>query len=522
MVFANYGRKSIFSDKSDSVDNQFRMAKDYAEYHFSGKVEQFLQYSDEDYTGANANRPDLKRLLLDIESGLIDVLIVYQIDRLSRDIRDFVNIYSTLEEHGVEFISVKENIDTTTPIGKAMMYIAVIFAQMERETIAQRVTDNMIGLAKKGYWTGGNPPCGYIREKIVVDGRKHCTIVTDPDGVEFVKSVYTDFLERATSLQNLETLYKHEGKRTPSGAFFSTTQLYKILTMPYCVEATPQVYDFYINKGCRIESPKELWNGTHGVMIYGRSSGKNKKHQLQDPSEWIVCVGMHEPFIDSDTWLKAQSKFSQNKILKQSKYEVPLLKGVIRCKCGRCMQVSRKKLAYGKIHSAYYCVTRNRKGVEYCNVGHTPIELLDEKVMEIFRNIEECPSLVENYVKSTASKDEDINIDNLNKKINATDKKIKKLTESLSLTENDSVAKYIIDEIENLTNELKALKTQGFVATSQQNKKQEIVKKSQERATEISKLIHNFDQFSAAERNEIVRSIVSECIWDGHTLFVRL
>ena len=73
-----------------------------------------------------------------IKGGFCDVLVVYQLDRLSRDVRDFANIYALLEEHGVMFISIKENIDTTTPIGRAMMYVTVVFAQMERETIAAR------------------------------------------------------------------------------------------------------------------------------------------------------------------------------------------------------------------------------------------------------------------------------------------------------------------------------------------------------------------------------------------------
>ncbi len=166
-----YGRKSIYSDHSDSIDNQFRMCRDYVEMKFSGQVDSFLEYQDEAFTGANTKRPDLQRLLTDISAGNCDVLIVYQLDRLSRDVRDFANIYAILEEHRVKFISIKENIDTSTPIGRAMMYVTVVFAQMERETIAARVADNMIGLAKKGYWTGGNPPEGYVRTRIEANGK---------------------------------------------------------------------------------------------------------------------------------------------------------------------------------------------------------------------------------------------------------------------------------------------------------------------------------------------------------------
>ena len=186
MFFGIYGRKSVYSDKSDSVDNQHRMCNDYIKAHFKADdITLVTSYSDEDYTGANTKRPDLQRLLEDVKSGAINVLVVYQLDRISRDVRDFSNIYAMLEEYHVMFISIKENIDTTTPIGRAMMYVTVVFAQMERETIATRVRDNMIGLAKKGFWTGGNPPYGYVRKNILINGKKHVTIEPDPDGVAY-------------------------------------------------------------------------------------------------------------------------------------------------------------------------------------------------------------------------------------------------------------------------------------------------------------------------------------------------
>ena len=171
MNFAIYARKSVYSDKSDSIKNQIRMCREYVKMKYDD-ISSVSEYCDEGLTGANTNRPELKRLMQDINDGLIDVLAVYQLDRLSRDVKDFSNIYGALAEHRVEFISVKENIDTSTPIGKAMMYITMVFAQLERESIAARVTDNMIGLAKKGFWTGGNPPYGYVREKIIIDGKK--------------------------------------------------------------------------------------------------------------------------------------------------------------------------------------------------------------------------------------------------------------------------------------------------------------------------------------------------------------
>lgn len=522
MVFANYGRKSVYSDKSDSVDNQFRMSQDYVASHFPGRVDKFLHYYDEDFTGANTNRPGLQKLLLDIEAGIIDVLIVYQLDRLSRDVRDFANIYSMLEEHNVSFVSVKESIDTTTPIGKAMMYVTVVFAQMERETIAQRVTDNMIGLAKKGYWVGGNPPICFDRQRIIIDGKKHVTLSQNPDGVEYVKKIFDTFLELGLSLQGMETYFKNNNIKTLNGKFFSTTQLHKILTMPYCVEGTAAVYDYYTAKGCIMEPdcPREKWDGTKGVMIYGRTTEKNKKHQLQPPSQWRVCLGLHEPFISADKWLAVQERLSNNVFNKTMKYDVPLLKGVLRCKCGSIMPVARKKKIAG-VSSWYYCLKHMRQGISACPDSHQiKVDLLDERVMEIFRSIGSDPELIADFMPQIEQKTEDIS--SVKKQIVNTEKKIGRLASSLSLSKDSTAAKYIIAEMEKLDEELQKLHHRELNLAAINRERCNREKKSQELVKDIQKLVENFDQFTPSERNEIIRSVVSECVWDGETLTLRL
>lgn len=520
MRFANYARKSVYSDKSDSVDNQLRMAREYATLHFPGQVDSLESYCDEDFTGSDINRPALKRMMADIESGMIDVLIVYQLDRLSRNVRDFSNIYDTLEKHHVNFVSVKENIDTTTPIGKAMMYVTVVFAQMERETIAARVADNMIGLAKKGYWTGGNPPYGYVRKKIIESGRQHVTIEPEPEGVKYVTNIYNTFLHNNFSLQSMETYYRNNGIRTPNGAFFSTTQLYKILTMPYCVEATVAVYDYYASKGCLMDSgsPREKWDGTHGVMVYGRSTSIEKKHQLQPTEKWIVCLGLHKPFLSAEIWLEVQRRFSLNKIDRTMKYDIPLLRGILRCSCGSLMQVSRKKKLDGSVSSWYYCKRRMRYGSDICNRSQIKINLLDEKVMDIFKKIEHDPDSILQYVNTSAEPVADSQ--STNKSITSYETKIRRLAASIASTENSTAQKYIIEEMERLELELQKLRAKQIELSILERQQQINADTLEKRVDEIINLVHNFDSFTPVERNEIVRKVISECIWDGETLFI--
>jgi site-specific DNA recombinase len=523
MRFFNYSRKSVFSDRSDSIDNQFRMCRDYCEAKFSGQVNSWTQFSDEAYTGATVDRPDLQRMLAQIRSGLCDALVVYQLDRLSRDVRDFANIYALLEEHHVMFISIKENIDTTTPIGRAMMFVTVTFAQMERETTAARVTDHMLGLAKKGYWVGGNPPIGYVRQEIVADGKKHVTIVPDPKGVAYVTWIFDTFLSSNCSLQAMETRFKHAGIRTHNGKFFSVSQIHKILTMPFCAGATAAVYDYYAAKGCQMDpgSPREQWDGSVGVMVYGRTTEKNKKHQLQPPEKWMVCLGKHQPFISAEKWLAVQNRFTHNNGFKKAKYPSPLLKGVLRCKCGNMMQVSRKKRADGSILSSYYCPKRIREGVDACDMRQTKCEIIDRKVLAIFHEVAADPSLIKKYIHANdAPKISDPK--SLRAKIHSCESKIGRLTASLALAADSPAQKYILAEIEHLDAQLSTLKQEYAIADADSRSRAMETASSADTVLKIQHLISGLDGFSENEKNSIVRSFVKDCYWDGKQLFLSL
>ncbi|WDU84245.1 recombinase family protein [Caloramator sp. Dgby_cultured_2] len=154
MKFAIYSRKSKFTEKGDSVENQVIMCKEFIEKNFKD-IESILVYEDEGFSGGNTNRPEFQRLLKDAKEKKFDVLICYRLDRISRNIAHFSLLINQLQELGISFISIREQFDTSTPMGRAMMYIASVFAQLERETIAERVRDNMLELAKSGRWLGG-------------------------------------------------------------------------------------------------------------------------------------------------------------------------------------------------------------------------------------------------------------------------------------------------------------------------------------------------------------------------------
>ena len=519
MVFANYSRKSVFKDNSDSIKNQSRMSKEYAEAHFPGQVENFLFYSDEDYSGANADRPDLKRLLSDIRLGRINTLIVYQLDRLSRNIKDFAEIYSVLEEHDVQFVSVKENIDTTTPIGKAMMYIIVVFAQMERETIANRVADNMISLARDGWWVGGNPPTGYRRQRIVTpDGKNHVTLEIVSEQTEYITNLFNRFLDNKMSLSAFDTYCRNNNIRTVNDKYLSTSQLHKIFTNPYCVPATPEVYDYFKSKGCQMVDDPMLWDGSAGVMVYGRTTYKNNKHVLASPENWIVCRGHHKPFIDAKLWLDVQRRFGQNKFDKTLKYDIPLLKGVLRCKCGRLCGMARKHHVDGSVVTWYRCPRHNLQKV--CDMSDIKTNILDSAVLNIFQEISLDEQSIYKYM--SVSQYRPIDTKPIYAAIKNIESKIEKLTDALIVADNSSASKYIVDRIEKLDKE-KELKQKALLeAHSAESEYMDIAQNAKSARKNIKLLLKNFDNFTDVQRNAIARDIIKSCVWDGETLHLTL
>ena len=136
-MYAIYARQSIDKKDSLSIEGQIELCKKY-----SG--EDAAIYKDKGFSGKNTNRPAFLELMEAIEAGKIKKVYVYRLDRISRSISDFGKIWELLEKHGVQFQSVTEQFDTSTPMGRAMLNIVITFAQLERETTADRVKDNYI------------------------------------------------------------------------------------------------------------------------------------------------------------------------------------------------------------------------------------------------------------------------------------------------------------------------------------------------------------------------------------------
>lgn len=517
-----YARKSNYKDTSESTQMQLSVGRKYVEEHIPGP-HTFYEYEDNGFVRTNTKRPDFRQMTADVDSGLLDIIVAWKFDRISGNMKDFCLFYSHLVEKGVRLVVVTENIDTTTPLGEAMMYIAVVFAQLEVANDSERVSENMLELAKKGFWPGGPAPVGYEIIQIAHGGKMHKTLQPVPAQIEYKNHIIDTFLRGGYSLQGMETYCKNSGIRTLRGAFLSTTQIYHMLTTPVCVAATPNMYDYFLQKGCIMseEYPREEWDGKHGIILYGRTTQNKGVHRLNPPEKWLVSVGKHDPYMDDELFFRILEQLSRNTFERKKKYDIPLLKGVLRCSCGCLMQVSRKKKTHG-VSSWYYCVKRMRKGVEACSIGQTKIDLLDDKVMEIFRSIAYDEGAVEKYLSSNHSDSTAQRSSNVLRQMNMVKSKIENLTGSLAQNQSSTAAKYIVEEIERLDEQYQALRKEHLSLAANErlaNKERQGV---DEKRKDIIRLLENFDSFSPDEKNAIAKSVLKECVWDGETLFVTL
>ena len=136
-------------------------------------------YDDGGFSGGTMERPALKRLIADIEAGQIDVVVVYKVDRLTRALSDFAKLVEVFDRRGVSFVSITQQFNTTTSMGRLTLNVLLSFAQFEREVISERVRDKVAASKKKGLWMGGMPPLGYDVEnrKLVVNAAEASTVV---------------------------------------------------------------------------------------------------------------------------------------------------------------------------------------------------------------------------------------------------------------------------------------------------------------------------------------------------------
>lgn len=524
---AIYSRKSKYTGKGDSIENQVEMCKEYVTKFIPEEVE-FEVYEDEGFSGGTLDRPNFKRLIKNIKSNNIDILVCYRLDRISRNVSDFSSTLELLQAHNCAFISIKEQFDTTSPMGRAMIYISSVFAQLERETIAERVRDNMLEMAKNGKWTGGKIPVGFTSEKkkyIDDEGnmRQKSSLVQNKEELEFVKFLYQKYLELG-SLHKLECYLSENNIKSKSGILFEKSTLKIILQNPIYVKADEDVIEYLQSNSWTVYGETD---NNHSLLTYNKTkqaklNGKNVKIK-NDISERIAAVSSIPGYIESKLWLDVQKQFDKNRdtFPRLGKTHNAMLVGKLRCgKCNEYMLVQHGRVNKDGEKLFYYlCSLKRKSHGMLCNNNNAKAAELEKIVILILKNIglnkkAYLESVKQHNDSILNEKDIEIEKSALLKEMEENKLKLDKALDIL-LSSNDSDATPILLE------KIKILKRNENVIQDKLNNLEEKFKKAKIEKINIE-LIESLvdkcatiDSMSRDKQKELIDNLIDVIYWYG-------
>lgn len=336
---AIYARQSIDKKDSLSIEAQIEQCKRCA-------GEDALVFQDKGFSGKNTKRPAFQALMSAVEAGSVKKLYVYRLDRFSRSIADFSQLWSVLDKHGVEFNSVTENFDTSSIIGRAVLNIIMVFAQLERETTAERVRDNYNHRFSLGAWPGGPAPYGFELTKIENDGRRVSSLISN-ESAQVVKKIFEEYAEPDMTLRGLARKLTAEGIHGPKREAWDNVTLSRLLHSPLYVRADEDVYLHYLAMGMTIEQPLEAFDGIHACNVIGRRNRSQNKYNTLSSQK--LAVANHEGIVDAALWLRVQNKLAGNvQIPNGSAGKYSWLTGLLKCvRCGYSVKIN--KLPNGRL-----------------------------------------------------------------------------------------------------------------------------------------------------------------------------
>jgi DNA invertase Pin-like site-specific DNA recombinase len=400
-------------------------------------------YQDKGFSAKNTRRPEFQKLMQDVERGMISKIIVYKLDRFSRSTSDFGQLWEFLQAHDVEFVSVNESFDTSTPIGRAMLNIIMVFAQLERETTAERVRDNYYQRVKSGAWPGGPAPFGFhVGRASDANGKTIPTLIPNTAELETVLHIFDSYALQQTSLGSIARFLNEQGIPAPRRTTWDNVSISRILHNPLYVMADQDIYFYYKSKGVQFNNPLEAFNGFSAGMIIGKRS--RSKGKYSDLHEQLFSLSNHMGVIPSSLWLTCQYKLNRNAQIKQAgKGKHTWLSGLLKCStCGYSIKVNKDK-------DKYYLICSGRSNLAQCNasisVDIRQLESVVEK--ELIRLLESCPPIIE----LDREKAQEVSL-----ALGRVEEKIRRLMGALAESSEVSM-RYINRELERLDTERKSL-----------------------------------------------------------------
>ncbi len=444
---AIYTRQSIDKKDSISIETQIEKCELIA-------TENATVYKDKGYSGKNTQRPSLENLIKDIQADKIKRVIVYRLDRISRNISDFYNLYSIMQEHKTEFVSVNENFDTSTPMGRAMMGILIVFAQMERESTQERVKDNYYSrVTMDGRWAGGPAPYG------LVNGRNSDNAPTLKINENEIGAVIHCFEEYAKSpnisLKKLgEKLIEMGYKSHRENGAWDNVSVARMLQNSLYAVADERLRKYYELKQINFLNDCE-WTGESSCHIVGKKPGNANVRKYVDLKEQSVYLTNFEGVVDSKTFIMVQERLADNQQIGRANAPSVLkeLSGLVKCNCCGYAIKSYHKSKTGIPKLSCY----GRYGLKVCNAdlkGISFTTLQNDVGTEIQKELDKIAMEIMEEIKGNKEKED---------KITTLKNKIDNLIELASLG-GDS-AKAVHKKIEDIQREINEIELNEFMST---------------------------------------------------------
>lgn len=429
-----YARQSIDKKDSLSIEAQIEYCR-----RFAGQEVRIFQ--DRGFSGKSTKRPAFTELMQAVEARQIQKIYVYRLDRFSRSIADFSRLWEILQQYGVEFQSVTEQFDTSSPMGRAMLNIVLVFAQLERETIAERVKDNYLHRFSLGTWPGGPAPYGFDLTKITDRGRRVSSLAVN-EQAGTVQRIFEAYARPETSLRSVARALTAEGIHGPKREAWDNVTLSRILHSPLYVRADKDVYWHYLALGLQIQQPPDAFDGLHACNVIGRRDRRANKYNALAGQQ--LTVTNHEGFIDSVLWLRVQEKLAKNtQISRSNAGKYSWLTGLMKCAgCGYAVKIN-----YSRPEDHFYLICSGRSNLSSCDASiRIDLRELEQQIAtQLQELLAECPS------EHVGSGSREVSAELL-----AVEQKIERLVNALAASSEVSVS-YISKEIDKLHKEREEL-----------------------------------------------------------------
>jgi site-specific DNA recombinase len=431
-----------------------------------------IRYDDGGFTGGNMERPALKRLLADVEAGKIDSVITYKVDRLSRSLLDFARIISIFEKHHVSFVSITQQFNSATSMGRLVLNVLLSFAQFEREIISERTRDKIAATRRKGKWSGGFPVLGYDVDKEV---RR---LVVNRREAARVRTIFDLYLEHQGLLPVVRELERRGWRRKA----------------------------WVTRKGRKMGGHPFIKTNLHAFLTNPIYAGK-----LRYKTE--VHKGEHAAIVDPAKWQKVQDMLRCNRHKGSAKRNgsTAILKGLLHCRSCECAMTPTYACKGSKRYRYYVCSNALKRGWDECPSQSVPAGGMEEIVVQQISKVGQDSECLKKILNDATGQKES-RLANLEAERQRLERELRNLTENLPPRTDDRQNPSGLDSVrENIGHVKRRLTENNEQIQFLQQPRLEV----DEAARALATLEQDLGNLPMVEQARFMRSAVKRADYDG-------